>query len=624
MSNFTGTSQASVDMNITLTNSATASNAISTSTSNIYSTEIDTSLDYSSSLETTTDKYNMTTFDYFNTSVNPTTDMLRTISANLNTTVIPTGILNATLSITSALGVQNNTSEDLNAFITTTMLTTTSVNPPPPPPPRLSLTDILNLHPEYRWSISLGLYVLPIIIILGTFGNFMSFAVMMRRTMKKSSTCFYITMIAVTDQMVLIFSGMHRWLTVLIKWDAMVASPASCKILNFLIYFSFQLSAWLLVAMTIERFIAIQFPLKAAKYATVSRAKKVSLLLLIILIVINSHFFWTISIHGDYCSPREDFYDFHDDIFPWIDAALYSIVPFLVLLVFNILIIRANRSAMNFRRTIRRQSLSAGGDKGQETVNFFHKLTVMLLSVSFAFLLTSAPKVILFIVRFDYFDFSGPSIDFQRVALYLLVSRITDLFIHITHAINFFLYCITGERFRKELKNFILCRKSGAKRNSNFSSTLNEVNRYRHRPSTTSFTDINMSELSTVPIATGHTKGEHDHNDNAQNANIERNSTIEQENEFSVTDISATVRRSASTIEEASVSFKIDTEYDTEHNTDRYVKCMSFKPLNSDNLPNNGNTVLNGTLKSNDELTENGLRNGNISPCVDNERPIMV
>jgi len=184
--------------------------------------------------------------------------------------------------------------------------------------------------------------------------------------------------------------------------------------------------------------------------------------------------------------------DFHNDVVPWIDAILYSFLPFAILIILNILIIRDNQRAVKFRASVRRSSHNIGC-RALEHHHFNHKLTVMLLTISFMFLVTSSPKAILFIVRNDYFVFSGTRIDFQLLAVYLLVSRITDLFTHLTHAMNFLLYCISGQRFRQELKNFLMCRQYRRSRLSIVSSTMHDIPR-AVQPSETSMTDL--EELS--------------------------------------------------------------------------------------------------------------------------------
>ncbi|XP_071105022.1 probable G-protein coupled receptor 139 [Haliotis cracherodii] len=323
-----------------------------------------------------------------------------------------------------------------------------------PPMPSFDLETILNSYVEYRWSRYLGIYCYPILVVLGTIGNVLSFIVMTRKTMLRSSTCYYMAVLAVADTMVLYFGCLRKWFAYLTGWDALILSPAACKIFNFLTYWSFDFAAWILVAMTVERYIAIHFPFTVTKHATIPRAKVVSIFLGVIFVGINAHFFATVTISDrGYCSSQEEYIRFNDYVFPWIDAALYSFIPFIVLLVFNILIILDSRKAIKRQQTLQASSLN---NTNTFTIRSNSRLTVMLLSVSLTFLVASAPKAALIIIKpytFDFYD--GPLVDFHLLSKYTLTASVMNFLTYGNHAINFLLYCINGQKFRSELKRLI-------------------------------------------------------------------------------------------------------------------------------------------------------------------------
>ena len=237
-----------------------------------------------------------------------------------------------------------------------------------------TLEDLLSVFWEYRVSQVLGLYVFPVIIGLGTLGNVLSFLVLIRKSMRSSSTCFYMIFLAVADTMVLYFDTLRKWLSYINGYDAVTHTDVGCKLFTFLSYFSFSWSAWLLVAMTIERFIAIHFPLHAVRMATPGRARKVILLLLVIFLVFNCHFFWTVTKDDrDQCIPETEYASFHDEVVPWLDATVYSFAPFVVLITFNILIIRDNRIATRNRRTMRGRNRQRSAQNDSRT-RFHQKL----------------------------------------------------------------------------------------------------------------------------------------------------------------------------------------------------------------------------------------------------------
>ncbi|KAK3098051.1 hypothetical protein FSP39_015603 [Pinctada imbricata] len=357
-------------------------------------------------------------------------------------------------------------------------------------PPVQTLEDIMNEFWEYRVSNILGIYIFPIIVGLGTIGNLLSFLVFIRKSMRSSSTCFYMMVMAVADTLVLYFNALRKWLSFLNGYDAVTESEIGCKIFTFLSYFSFAWSAWLLVAMTIERFIAIHFPLKAPRIATPGKAKKVIFALFLILFAWNCHFLWTVTMDdSNQCIPGEDYKKFHDYYVPWMDAFVYSFIPFAVLITFNILIIRDTSIAMRNRRTLRGRNPLRDAQTDSRA-QFHQRLTIILLSVSFTFLVCSCPKVVLIAIRDTqfqfYFDNGIPN--FHEIAKYVFVSRLSDLFLYINHSFNFVLYSIHGKKFRKEMKNLFLCRNHDIRRRSTISMSLDVTG---HRVS-------NETALSTV------------------------------------------------------------------------------------------------------------------------------
>ena len=58
-----------------------------------------------------------------------------------------------------------------------------------------------------------------------------------------------------------------------------------------------HLSAWLIVAVTSDRFLAVWVPLKVSENSTVFRARYITLILLCVAVGYNLHIFWTIHLY---------------------------------------------------------------------------------------------------------------------------------------------------------------------------------------------------------------------------------------------------------------------------------------------------------------------------------------
>ena len=75
------------------------------------------------------------------------------------------------------------------------------------------------------------------------------------------------------------------------------------------------------------------------------------------------------------------------------------------------------------------------------------RMTVMLLSVSFTFMLTTLPMTISNIIANTVIN-TGHNTD-RTVAQGLLVHTLALLLMYLNHSVNFLLYCVTGKKFRK-------------------------------------------------------------------------------------------------------------------------------------------------------------------------------
>ncbi|XP_076444319.1 galanin receptor type 2-like [Babylonia areolata] len=319
--------------------------------------------------------------------------------------------------------------------------------------PPINIDDIfliiLKTFPDYRDSLALGRYGCAVQVGVGTVTNLLTVMVMTRRSLLTSTTCFYFALLAVADLFVLYFSCLRRLLYVINdNDDVFVQHDWACHLLNFLAYFSYDFSSWVLTVMTIDRYIAIRFPLRSAAICTIRNACFAVVGVVLLCTAKNCHFFFTFEkTPRSGCLGLDAHADFLDEVWPWIDAALYSFLPFFLLFLFNILIIHRHRQALKQQRSLH------AATNGARVNRFNQRLTTMLLVVSFTFMLMTAPKVVLFCIRREVFKLVTPEgrINFPVIAQYSLISAIFDFLMWTNHTINFFLYCLSGTRFRQEL-----------------------------------------------------------------------------------------------------------------------------------------------------------------------------
>ena len=286
--------------------------------------------------------------------------------------------------------------------------------------------------------------------------------------MLKFSTYIYLMVLAIADTFVLHVGLLRLWVGELTGYDLRDQYNWLCKATNVVGNTVSDFSVWLIIAVTIERYIVVCHPLKASSICNTPRARKFILGLFLSFLALNLHFIWTVEIRYyayesekiPRCSGAKNHTVLIDDIWPWVDAALYSFVPFATVSIINILIIRQVMRAHRRRNTMQlmgnRTNVSNNTGEHYEHRRSHEgssKLTIMLLTISFSFLFTTLPMMIVNIIV-AFWNRENPSL--HVAATFTLARTITELLMYTNHSMNFFLYCATGQKFRQQLI-WLLC-----------------------------------------------------------------------------------------------------------------------------------------------------------------------
>ena len=209
-------------------------------------------------------------------------------------------------------------------------------------------------------------------------------------------------------------------------------------------------------------------------YFQVKRAKFIVFIPILVVCAVNCHFFWTVSLNpfnGKVeCIANPAFIYLVDEVWPWVDAALYSFCPFFIITVLNCFIVKQVWLAKRRREMYLQNKCNRGiprtRSRGTEAST---RLTLMLLTVSFTFLLTTLPMNIVLILA--QFWNNTPQQGLQKSATFILVKHVTELLMYVNHTINFFLYCATGKKFRKILMD-LLCNRGICGKNVEVGQTV--------------------------------------------------------------------------------------------------------------------------------------------------------
>jgi len=212
------------------------------------------------------------------------------------------------------------------------------------------------------------------------------------------------------------------------------------------------------VAITWERVLAVNFPHKIQAWTSKKNTYIYIATVLLFFAVINSHFLFGYKLYKDEddpsCSGINDFWRHYDQyIFNHIDFAKYSVLPFIGIIVGNILIV----GRMIYAKRMARRQLNVDSSNSSQV----SQITVMLLGLSLTFLVLNLPISIMIILLHEDFEYS----DYQLAWIWFAWS-IGQLLMYTNNAVNFYIYCLSGSRYRNEVRA-LLCKKHASINNTN-------------------------------------------------------------------------------------------------------------------------------------------------------------
>lgn len=314
--------------------------------------------------------------------------------------------------------------------------------------------------PEYQVASALWKFCPPFLFILGTFGNVMTIIILRRLVGKPTALPVYLTTLALSDTCVLYFGLFRRWLMYIFEVDIRLFHPALCKTHTWLVYSVILMSAWLLAVMTMERAISVWLPHHVTLLCTRRRAVFSVVCILVFSLTVNSHFLYGVEVtfsitngtlERDCNAPTSstDYWYFVHAIWPWIDFTLSSLMPLVALIIGNSIILWKVSDSARAAQNLTAASIEDRPDRRKQ-ISF---MTVSLVTLSVVFFLTTTPICVYNVIEHYVQDSMS---DAQGDAQLTLVWAVVNMFMYTNSAVNFYLYCLSGAKFRKEFKRFIV------------------------------------------------------------------------------------------------------------------------------------------------------------------------
>ncbi|ESO90787.1 hypothetical protein LOTGIDRAFT_122578, partial [Lottia gigantea] len=123
-----------------------------------------------------------------------------------------------------------------------------------------------------KWGWWIKQILTPIVVVIGLTGNCLSFIVMKTKSWRHKSYSHYLCALAFFDSLTLInrevklIDGMKIYANEQSLFSNF--GDVACSMYNFYVHLCYLMSSWLIVAMAMERFVAVYFPLKKAYFCT--------------------------------------------------------------------------------------------------------------------------------------------------------------------------------------------------------------------------------------------------------------------------------------------------------------------------------------------------------------------
>ncbi|ELT97234.1 hypothetical protein CAPTEDRAFT_211420 [Capitella teleta] len=310
--------------------------------------------------------------------------------------------------------------------------------------PTQSMSDIQLVGGlQTKLANDLILYVTLTLFIVGTIGNLLTLVVMQTKEYRKSPSSVVLGSLAVVDTAVLMTSLLTIGLSGVPELNITAHNVASCKILTYLTSVFMHLSPALVVTMTIERLISIFAPFHAKTLCTKYRMMiAVGIVTLLCALVNVFILVYVTKIPGGYngCGVSAEYEYLYYSVWPWVDFTVSTFLPSLVIVSGNILILR--------------QVLGSSKDAGVQT-RAHRSMSITLILISVCFVILTWPSCVLHILH------STPLFIKPTPTAELLITVTMLMFIS-NSSVNFFLYCLSGSRFRRGLAEVFTCDKKAS------------------------------------------------------------------------------------------------------------------------------------------------------------------
>ena len=287
---------------------------------------------------------------------------------------------------------------------------------------------------------------------IGIPGNILTLIVLNSKAYEYSVSNISLNVLAGPDLFALVtllFRSLENW-----GYPLRIQSDGSCKFITYILQLATKFASMVLTVIMIERAVSVSFPLHAKTLITKRRLLAAYLFMLgfFLLFYIPVFLYHEVTFVAGMpeCDLYTDYPVFLDYYYPYSTALFEVFLPFSVIMISSGVIIFKIRQAHHARQA----------QLGQNEDDNLTSTTLMLASVGVVFLICMLPRLV------DEIGFPlnmyGDT-DWGIAVNWLMVYTSFSL-ARLNNALNFFVYCLTGKRFRSAFITVMCpCRKGKVK-----------------------------------------------------------------------------------------------------------------------------------------------------------------
>ncbi len=310
----------------------------------------------------------------------------------------------------------------------------------------------MHMHIEQKIAEYLIKYISITLLIIGTIGNILSFLVFLRRTLRDSVMSFYLRALALGDLVVVWSLALPITINNIFGIDITSIHNVSCWLIIYLCHTSMLFSVWVLLTVTIERFVAVTFPHKMNIIFTHRQAYVSVVVFVLVAMCLNIHFMFSLKVitypDQQLCcfNNASSFHYYSVYVHPWIMHILYSFIPIFVIIVCNIGIIYKVKAR---GKLLREMNVQNGGRPQTSMI-------AILLTISFTFVMLTMPGCLYLICMGNQPIATEPFMSKTKAVMWLIYIIFVEM-LQMNHSLNFWIYVMTGTMFRREVFTMLKC-----------------------------------------------------------------------------------------------------------------------------------------------------------------------